>query len=64
MPEQLTRSMELPSIEFGKAAGKTGLVGKIRSLNLDTLNLKHLLDVQVEMLDYRCLGCRGDIRLE
>ena len=40
------------------------MVGKIRSLNLDTLNLKYLLDVQVEMLDYRGLGFRGDIGLE
>lgn len=60
--------MELPSIEIGKATGKTGLMGMIRRLHVATLILRYLLDVQVELLDrglnYRSLGLRSDIGKE
>lgn len=64
----VTRRMELPSDEIGKAAGRTGLIGKIRRSNLDTLNLRYLFDVQMEilekMLDYRSLGFKSEIGME
>lgn len=60
--------MELRSIEIGKLAGKTGLMGRIRRSHLDMINLKHPFDVHVEMLDrildYRILGFWSDIGLE
>lgn len=60
--------MELPSVEIGKVAGKIGLLGKIRRSHLDMINLRHLFDFQVEMLDrmldYRILVFWSDIGLE
>lgn len=56
------------SNEIGKAAGRTGLMEKIRRSNLDTLNLRYLFDDQVEMLDrmlnYSSLAFRSDIGME
>lgn len=54
----------MPSFEIEKASSKTGLKGNSRRSDPSMLNLRHLLDVQVEMLDYRILGFRSDIGLE
>ena len=44
--------MELPSPEIRMAEGRAGFGdrGKIRTSGLDTLNLKHLTIIQVEIL--------------
>lgn len=44
-----TRRLEIPSTEMVKAVTERGFEGLTRIIALDMLNLRYLLDIQVEM---------------